>query len=416
MHLAEEAKAAAVAREQQRSVQSRAAELARANRVLQQSAARLAGATDVRSIATVFMTEALRASDASAAALFLERDGGFELVMIAQDGAFQEGEALDAMPCTAAVHLASQDPASRHFALLRAGEARWRFVDAPDTEWVGEALAYHHAHGHRAVWDIPFSVEGKVIGYLGLAFRSMDTPLAIVTETVGTLANQISVGLGLTTIAARLRESEVREAVSMERSRMARDIHDSLAQSFSSIAMQTEALLAHHGEGERLRRTLERIAETARHGIGEARATALALLPLENRVGALDEALDGLASRCTIQDGVACSFAVHGVPALLPLTMQEALLRIAQEAIHNALRHAGGTRVEVTVHYGVSSIMLTVQDDGIGMRADAQAVSGMGLKGMQQRTRELGGSFRVLPVDPHGTCVEVSLPHGGGGP
>ena len=349
---AEEAQHAAVSREQERSVQSRAAELARANRILREAAARIASATDLRSIATVFMREATRASDADAAALYLERAGGFELVMVAEHGQFREGAALECISCIASMYEASRQPGNSHFRKLHAGQPVWRFVNAPDADWCPDALAYHAGEGHQAVWDVPFSAEGKVVGYLSLAFSGTPTPLSIVAETVSALANQISVGLELTATAARLRDSEVREAVSNERSRMARDIHDNLAQSFSSIAMQSEALLAGMEDPERVRRTLERIADTARLGISEARATALALRPLENRIGALDEALAGLAHRCTVQGGMACNYRVIGTPILLSLDVQEALLRIAQEALSNALRHSGGTRVTVEVDYG----------------------------------------------------------------
>lgn len=411
---AEVARHAAVSREQELSVQTRAAELARANRILRDAAARVAAATDLRSIATIFMREALRASDASAGALFLERSGGFEMVMMAEDGVFVDELNLENNPCTASVYEASRDPRNRLYARLRAGQAEWRWMDAAESEWIPEELDYHRNAGHQAVWHIPFAAEGKVIGVLALAFRSLSTPIAIVTETVGALANQISVGLELTALAARLRDSEVREAVSNERSRMARDIHDSLAQSFSSIAMQTEALLAGVGEGDRLRRTLERIADTARLGIGEARATALALRPLDNRLGALDEALEGLARRCTVQGGMACSYRTAGTPALLALDIQEALLRIAQEAISNALRHSGGTRVEVVVRYAEDRVTLAVGDDGRGLscQGGGETACGMGLRGMRQRTQELGGRFAALRAVPQGTLIEVSMPTG----
>ncbi|MDE3011097.1 MAG: sensor histidine kinase [Pseudomonadota bacterium] len=407
---AELAQHAAVSREQERSEQSRAAELARANRILRDTAASVAAATDLRSIATIFMREALRASDASAAALFLERSGGFEMVMVAEDGVFQDGMTLENNPCTAEIYAASRDPANRRYARLRAGQADWRFMASPDDDWEEGELQYHREAGHQAVWDVPFAADGKVIGFLCLCFRGMATPVAIVTETVGALANQISVGLEMTAIAARLRDSEVREAVSNERSRMARDIHDSLAQSFSSIAMQTEALLAGVGEGDRVRRTLERIADTARLGIGEARATALALRPLENRIAALDEALEGLARRCTVQGGMACDFRTDGKPRLLGLEVQEALLRIAQEAISNALRHSGGTRVDVTVSYAEDCIALSIRDDGSGLCINFAQASGMGMRGMRQRTQELGGRFEAVRGQPKGTRIEVVLP------
>jgi signal transduction histidine kinase len=127
-------------------------------------------------------------------------------------------------------------------------------------------------------------------------------------------------------------------------------------------------------------------------------------------VGALDEALEGLARRCTVQGGMACDFHVEGEPTLLALDVQEALLRIAQEAISNALRHSGGTRVDVTVRYAGEQIALSVGDDGGGLCVDGQVVCGMGLRGMRQRTQELGGRFEARRAAPQGTLIEVLLP------
>jgi signal transduction histidine kinase len=317
---------------------------------------------------------------------------------------------LEQLDCTPAVWKASLDGSDQHFNQLRNGVSVWRFVADSEAVWVPEALSYHHAHRHNTVWDVPFKVEGRVAGYIALAFRTLEKPREVAAETVGALSQQVALAMELNALSGRLREAEVREAVLGERSRLARDIHDSLAQCFSSISMQTDVLLSRDGQSDWVLNTLRRIADTARFGLAEARTTALALLPLENRVRALDEALEGLCERASVRGALVCTFSSEGPPRILPFEVQDTVLRVCQEAMSNALRHSGANNLWVRLEYTLGEVLFQARDDGAGFGNERASAFGMGIRGMRERTEQLRGSFDVQTVPGAGTTISIAIP------
>jgi signal transduction histidine kinase len=395
----------------------RAATLEMANDLLREGVAALATDRRLPTLVDSIMAAAERQTGACSSALFVHKPEVDQLRLVAVR---LSGEYAGCIHAARLAGIPEFVAAAQHRSwqyLLRYRTTLIRPVE-PDGCAMPETLEMHRRLGHRTLAWVPVRAGDALLGFIGLAWREEGyRPRAEQAALVLTLAQQMALTMELMQLgedarrAAVQREQELAErARADERSRMARDIHDSLAQSFTSIAMQTETLLAQIGMGDRHRRTLERIAETARHGIAEARATALALLPLENRVAALDDMLEGLARRCTIQDGMACAFESQGAPELLPLSVQEAILRIAQEAINNALRHSGGTRVDICLEYLPLAVRLRVRDDGQGIGSQETRPGGMGLKGMRLRAEQLGGSFHRAAALPTGTEIEVILP------
>lgn len=400
----------ALIRERAAAAEEQSKILMQANLILRESAARLSQLMNLQEIATVFMLEAAKAVDACAAALFLEQDGGFALSALIQDDRILSKDVIDKLECTAAVWNASLNVVDPHFASLRNGLSVWRFVADPESVWIPEALVYHTTYRHSTVWDVPFKVEGRVAGYIALAFRTLEKPREVAAETVGALSQQVALAMELNALSGRLREAEVREAVSGERSRLARDIHDSLAQCFSSISMQTDVLLAQEGQSDATMNTLRRIADTARFGLAEARTTALALLPLENRVRALDEALEALCERASVRGALVCTFTSAGQPRILAFDVQDTVLRVCQEAMNNALRHSGADNLWVRLEYTRDEVVFQARDDGAGFGSERAKSTGMGIRGMRQRTEHLGGSFAVQTVPGTGTTVSIAIP------
>ncbi len=400
----------ALIRERAAAAEEQAKVLTQANQILRESAARLSQLMNLREIATVFMLEAAKAADACAAALFLEESGGFAMSALIQDDQIIPKDFLEQLDCTPAVWKASLDGSDQHFNQLRKGISVWRFVADSEAVWVPEALAYHHAHRHNTVWDVPFKVEGRVVGYIALAFRTLEKPREVAAETVGALSQQVALAMELNALSGRLREAEVREAVLGERSRLARDIHDSLAQCFSSISMQTDVLLSRDGQSDLVVNTLRRIADTARFGLAEARTTALALLPLENRVRALDEALEGLCERASVRGALVCTFSSEGPPRILPFEVQDTVLRVCQEAMSNALRHSGANNLWVRLEYTRGEVLFQARDDGAGFGKERANAFGMGIRGMRARTEQLRGSFDVQTVPGAGTTISIAIP------
>jgi signal transduction histidine kinase len=206
-------------------------------------------------------------------------------------------------------------------------------------------------------------------------------------------------------VRAAAQQSEARGALE-ERDRLARESHDTIAQGLNSIHLLLGA--AEQQLGSRPERAAELVAQaraTAAENLEEARRLVRALGPADLATRSLPEALRRLADRHP-----AVRFTVSGTPVPLGAAVDVALLRIAQEAVANAVRHADAERIAVTLSYLGDEVALDVVDDGNG-RADAR--NGFGIGSMRRRAEELGGSFVVESTPGSGTAVAVTVPAAG---
>jgi signal transduction histidine kinase len=198
-----------------------------------------------------------------------------------------------------------------------------------------------------------------------------------------------------------------------ERNRLAGEIHDSLAQSFAGISMQLSAAgRAMARKSKDARGHVERANELARFGLSEARRSALSLRSNIIEESGLIEALRKLTERSNIPGLISCSFQASRVDekALSPQVQQD-LLRIAQEAIGNALRHAQPTEINVSLRGTVSTLVLRITDNGSGL-ARARLVSegeGFGFANMRARAENLGAALDIQSKPGHGTSIVVRL-------
>jgi signal transduction histidine kinase len=220
-------------------------------------------------------------------------------------------------------------------------------------------------------------------------------------------ANALSAAELAAAESERAATSEARAAALDERSRIAREIHDVLGHSLSSIAMQLDMADALHlaGQDDAANQAVLRARTFATAGMGETRR---AIQALREGILPLAETLAQLA------DSTGASFRVRGEPAAIPVEASQALIRTAQEAITNASRYAPGARVEVVLEIQDRIVKLSVIDSGAaaGTRRTDVSGSGMGLVGMRERASLLGGSLRAGPSDPPSTgwTVEMELP------
>lgn len=201
-----------------------------------------------------------------------------------------------------------------------------------------------------------------------------------------------------------------------ERERLAREMHDTLAQGFTSIVALTQAVESEmDSDPELARRHLALMRETAAENLAEARAMVAARQPVGLDSQSLEAALDRIASRLGGELGVPVDTAVLGVPAALSNDLQICLLRTAQEALANVRRHAGAGHVRVALEYTRSSdgnpgpVELTVADDGVGFDP-GRTGSGNGLANMRRRADDAGGVLEVDSAPGRGTRVRMSLP------
>lgn len=199
---------------------------------------------------------------------------------------------------------------------------------------------------------------------------------------------------------------------------MAHEIHDTLAQGFTSIVMNLEAAEGTlHSELGRARRHLDHARLTARESLTEARRLVWALRPEALESAPLPEALDRLTKRWTEESGVAADVTVTGTPRKLSPKIESTLFRTAQEALNNARKHADASRVALTLSYMGDCVALDARDDGVGFDPSRTATEerdetsgGFGLKGMRERIEQAGGSLFVESAPGEGSTLAVELP------
>ncbi|RDG39686.1 GAF domain-containing sensor histidine kinase [Streptomyces corynorhini] len=213
---------------------------------------------------------------------------------------------------------------------------------------------------------------------------------------------------------ARLYERSRELTIVEERSRLAHELHDAVSQKLFSLRLTAQAAAALiDRDPARAKDELQQVAALAAEATEELRAAVVELRP-----AALDE--DGLVATLRTQIQVLdrahsarVSFDSSGVRAL-PAAQEEALLRVAQEALHNALRHSGGERVDVTLARRGQGAVLSVTDDGTGFepRAVRRAGRHLGLVSMRDRASGVGGRLRVRSAPGRGTTIEMEVPGG----
>ena len=208
--------------------------------------------------------------------------------------------------------------------------------------------------------------------------------------------------------------TQAREAgVLEERQRMAREIHDTLAQGLTGIITQLEAV-QQAGPGPGWERRISNAARLARHSLSEARRSVRAVRPepLENT--RLPEAVAAVAAQWSADNGVSAEVTTTGTVLGLHPEIEVTLLRVAQEALANVAKHASASRVGITLSYMEDVVSLDIRDDGVGFQPDQRSApsgtGGFGLTGMQQRVGRLAGSLAIESEPGHGTAISASVP------
>ncbi|EFE70342.1 GAF domain-containing sensor histidine kinase [Streptomyces viridosporus] len=263
---------------------------------------------------------------------------------------------------------------------------------------------------------LPIRAGDEVIGALFLANKRCPKPEGACgftqddEELLGILAQHAAIALTNARLYERSRELTIAE----ERSRLAHELHDAVSQKLFSLRLtaQAAARLVDR-DPSRAKGELQQVAALAAEAADELRAAVVELRP-----AALDE--DGLVATLRTQIQVLdrahtarVTFTGHGVRAL-PAAQEEAVLRVAQEALHNALRHSGADHVDVTLERRGSGAVLRVTDDGSGFdpRIVRRAGRHLGLVSMRDRASGVGGRMTVESAPGKGTTIEMEVPGG----
>lgn len=255
---------------------------------------------------------------------------------------------------------------------------------------------------------VPMLIAGQIRGAMCIHFTRKRTFREEEMELARALANQATLAMQLTRLSAQSREA----AVVAERNRMARDIHDTLAQGFTGVIVQLEAAADATSKG--LKREsgghLNRARELARDSLNEARRSVLALRPhaLENEN--LAEALKTFIQKMTRGTKIRAEFLLVGKPRELPEKWDENLLHIGREALTNALRHAAATEFNAKLVFETAAVYLELRDNGKGFDMAAHN-NGFGLLGMKERVKGMGGELIIKSASGRGTAISIFLPN-----
>lgn len=264
-----------------------------------------------------------------------------------------------------------------------------------------EGLQYHAS--------IPLLAHGERVGLLNVAGRNWRE----LTEEELSLLYIIGDMVGITIERARLFEESSRLGAVEERNRLAREMHDTLAQDLTGLTLQletAEALLDADTPSQQLAPYISQALNTVRRCLDDVQRSVLDLraAPLEGKN--LSEGIEALVEALE---------ATHGQPIkrVLPLANENlssrieiGLYRIAQEGLRNALEHAAATEIELSLIQTLEAVRLRIRDNGIGFDSRTVQLGCYGLIGMRERTQLLGGQFQLESTPGEGTLVEVSIP------
>jgi signal transduction histidine kinase len=194
-----------------------------------------------------------------------------------------------------------------------------------------------------------------------------------------------------------------------ERSRIARELHDSISQDLFSLSMLAGGLRKALPPGSAVLPEVETMERTASATMREMQALLLELRPVALDEVGLAAALQQLCMAYRERLGV--EIRADTEPLVLPTVLEHALLRVAQEAIANAVKHASASAIRVRLHAGAGTVVLEVADDGTGLDpAHEGATAGLGLRAMRERVTEQGGTLGIDAAQGGGTTVRACFP------
>ncbi|MDQ5852803.1 MAG: GAF domain-containing sensor histidine kinase [Chloroflexota bacterium] len=272
-----------------------------------------------------------------------------------------------------------------------------------------EARLTHLAIRYRALLAVPLIVKADVYGAITLYCNE---PREFSDEEVE-LAAALSDQAALAIENARLVAAAQGKAVVEERQRLARDLHDSVTQALYAVTLHAEAatrLLSSQDVATAVH-YLRKLQDIAQEALEEMRLLIFELRPpildQEGLVAALQARLEAVEGRANLQT----KFTVEGVSRLSP-RIEQALYRIAQEALNNALKHARARNLTMSLRQEPHTVILEITDDGLGFDpASAREQGGLGLRGIEERVAQLGGRVTLQSAPGAGTqvCVELSV-------
>jgi len=408
--LAEEAKQAAVAREQEKAAQERMTQLAKANTTLKKTLDVLATEPLIdRSLGHVLqvLTEQLE-SFSSALWLYNPDTQRFSLHLVYLNGDIIPAipENMDRLigqwtrdrelPCDLKFKQHIRDRKPVIYEVTNFPELSQQFMQRLEV---------------KTLLGIPLLLGSEIIGSFTVRFSETRQFQVEELELTQALAHQATLALRLTQLSALAQHEAQQAAILDERNRMARELHDTLAQTFTGIIMQLEAIqtMITITTVEPAQKHLHQAGLLARQGLQEARRSVWSLRNEVLESDDLPTALLRLAQQMTDHTTIQTDVIVDGTAIALPAKLENHLLRIGQEALTNALKHAHPQRIQIGLQFAADTVQLQIVDDGRGFDPQQQW-RGFGITCMQERTHQIGGEFSLKSQMGQGTTVHVTIP------
>jgi PAS domain S-box-containing protein len=251
---------------------------------------------------------------------------------------------------------------------------------------------------------VPMVTSGRVSGMIGIRYHKRREFLPEEIDLSLALAQQAALAMQVMRLSRESRQT----AIASERNRMARDIHDTLAQGFTGIIAQLQAAKGAVDLNEAASH-IERAENLARLSLDEARRSVRALRPRSLEATSLGAALEGSLRTMASYSGLSADFQVQGNERSLSPEREEALLRIAQESLTNTIKHAKAVQFRSKLVFGPDQLRLELSDDGVGFDVTAKR-EGFGLIGMKERVDQMGGEFFIRSRPGHGTETVIIIP------
>jgi PAS domain S-box-containing protein len=395
----------AIAREREMLMRQRAADLAKANEALRSCLDALASVPELDAFIGQVMgaiTRQLGAISSNLRVLSADQKG-MRMELLFQDDSVMSPEEAGYPERFQSVSLEELGFASlvEPYTVLDLSDPRAPGMSADMRDYL-EGL------GFRTLLRMPLLSQGQVNGVLSFRFAEARKFQVEELEIARALATQAGLAIHLTELARSAQQSAVLE----ERTRLAGEIHDSLAQCFTGITMQLEmAKEVKTDKDEEAFNYLERANDLARFGLAEARRSVMSLQSMIAKDSGLIESLQTLAERSNIAGRLRCTFRSKlKDDESVPVGIRQDLLRIAQEAISNALRHAKSTAISVTLSSDPPNLVLKVKDNGIGLTSEVETREGFGFVNMRARVKKLKGALDIRTAPGRGTSIIVRVP------
>jgi signal transduction histidine kinase len=259
--------------------------------------------------------------------------------------------------------------------------------------------------GHRANIVHALMVGERQVGFIGMVFDDDLPPSDSKLDLAHTLCQPITLALELARLSRLAQRNSEQNAVLAERSRLAREIHDGIAQSFLAIQMQLDTL-EHSVQAQK---PVVQALDMARHGLTEARRAVAALRPQGLLNHDLPRGVQRLLAQLAAQGAVQCVLDSPPAWQCLPPEVEDHLFRIVQEATNNVLKHAQARHLRVELSQAAGEATVLIADDGVGFDPARLPVGhGFGLESMKQRSQLIGGRIDWLSQPGKGTQVLVS--------